>query len=80
MTPGECETGKTTKCRIFTAGDTAREEKGHGRAPLDLRNGPHVPFEVLGDRGVEDQALKTSDTQFHLRLGIISDNLIREEC
>lgn len=80
MTSRDCETGKTARCRIFAAGDRAREEKGHGKAPLDLRNGPHAHFEVLGDRGVEDQALKTSDTQFHLRLGITSDNLIREEC
>lgn len=74
VTSRDCETGKTAKCGVFAAGDMAREEKGHGKAPLDLRNGLHTHFEVLGDRGVEDQALKTSDTQFHLRLGIISDN------
>lgn len=80
MTSGEYETGKTAKCGIFARGDMAREEKERGKAPLDLRNGPCVHFEVLGDRGVEYQALRTSDTRFHLRLGIISDNLIREEC
>lgn len=80
MTSRDSETGKTAKFRIFAAGNTAREIKEHGKAPSDLGNGPYVYFEVLGDRGVEDQALKTSDTQFHLRLGIISDNLIREEC
>lgn len=80
MTSGDYETGKTARCGIFATEDMAREEKERGTAPLGLRNGPCVHFEVLGDRGVEDQALKTSDTQFHLRLGIISDNLIREEC
>lgn len=34
----DCEIGKTSKCMIFAAGDNAREEKGHGKAPLDLRN------------------------------------------
>lgn len=80
MTSRNNEIGKTAKFGIFAAGNKAKEIKGNGKAPFYLGNWPYACFEVLGDRGVEDQALKTSDTQFHLRLGIISDSLIREEC
>lgn len=54
----DCKAGKTPRCGIFATGYMGREEKGYGKTPLDLRKGPHVHFEVLGDRGVEDQALK----------------------
>lgn len=80
MTSRDNEIGKTAKFRISPAGSKAREIKENGKAPFCLGNGRYACFEVLGDRGVEDQALKISNTQFHLRLGIISDSLIREEC
>lgn len=38
VTSRDWETGKTSKCVIFASGDTARGGKGHGKAPLDLRN------------------------------------------